>query len=716
MNALQNLPILRCTLICIAEGFIAGLVSAFFFTILIMLLSNTATAETNETKTIEEQHATDLVPVKKIGDSSQGQLLFKSNKQLLLAPLQKTDVHFKITGMVARVSVKQRFENTSSEWQEGIYVFPLPHDAAVDHMRMKIGERIIEGQIHEKKQAKRIYEQAKKQGKKASLVEQERANIFTNSVANIAPGESITIEIEYQQTALYDQGKFHLRFPMVVAPRYIPGSQKIKGFEGTGWAMNTDQVKDAKRITPPVFDTKEKTINPVSIIIDLNAGFELNQVYSPYHQIQVQQSSNNHYQIKLQEGVTPANRDFELIWQPQQSNAIKAALFSEVKNGDNYALLMMLPDTEKKAASLQREIIFVIDTSGSMAGESIRQAKSALKLALSRLKPGDRFNIIQFNSVFESLFQFPQPFSHQSIRQAKIYVDALIADGGTEMAPAMKAALKRYGNSYDVRQIVFLTDGSIGNENELFNIIKQNIDNSRLFPVGIGSAPNSHFMNRAARFGRGTFTFIGKVTEVQDRMAELFSKLESPVLTDIHLSWPEDFKPEFLPEVWPESIPDLYKGEPLMIAIKSAHLPKSLQISGKQAEQDWQAELQLQGGQQQMGISKLWARRKIAALMDKRLVSENQELIKKAITQLAIEHHLVSKFTSLVAVDITPARIKEELLKTYALGSNLPHGWKQEKVLASMPQTATPALLHLFIGALLGLIGIPFFRLTRRYV
>lgn len=710
-----NVTILRSTLIIIAEGFIAGLISSCLFVLIIMFLSNTAQADTTVSKTIDERRASDLVPVNNISDAKQGQLLFKSNKQLLLAPLLKTDVHFKITGMVARVRIKQRFENTSEQWQEGIYVFPLPHDAAVDALRMKIGERLIEGQIQERKQAKLNYEKARKEGKRASLVEQERPNIFTNSVANIAPGESISIEIEYQQTALYEHGKFHLRFPMVVAPRYIPGSEKIVGFDGTGWALNTNQVMDAKRITPPVCDIETDFLNPVSISVDLNAGFEISRIYSPYHEIQVQQPGNNHYQIKLQDGVTPANRDFELIWQPLKSNEIKAALFSETSNGENYTLLMMLPGTGETTASLQREIIFVIDTSGSMAGESIRQAKSALQLALSRLQAGDHFNIIQFNSVHDSLFQFPQPFSHQTIRQAKDYIHRLDADGGTEMAPAMKTALKQYGNSYDVRQVVFLTDGSIGNEDELFQIIEKGIGNSRLFPVGIGSAPNSHFMNRAARFGRGSFTFIGNISEVQERMGELFSKLESPVLTDIHLTWPEGSQVQEKPEVWPQSIPDLYKGEPLMIAIKSKHLPDLLNVSGKEAEVDWQTDLQLQGGQQQTGISKLWARRKISALMDKRK-GENRQAIEGAITQLALEHHLVSQFTSLVAVDVTPIRIKEELLKTHAIASKLPHGWKHEKVFGSMPQTATPALLHILIGLFFTLTGIPVYRLTRFYV
>ncbi len=713
-----NSPIFRSSIISLAQGLLAGLVVTSLIFLLTAVFSKPIQAD-------------ELSLIKKSDDVKQGQLLFKSNNELLLAPLLKTDVDFTITGMIARVSVKQHFQNTSSEWQEGVYVFPLPHDAAVDHLRMYIGERVIEGQIKERKQAKQLYQKATREGKKASLIEQERPNIFTNSVANIAPGESITIEIEYQQTAQYDQGEFRLRFPMVVAPRYIPGhinaEQTIDGFTGTGWALNTNEVKDAASITPPVLDpTKQdkenKTINPVSINIDLNAGFELNQIYSPYHSIIIDEIKDEKvnkklkYQIQLSDQQTPANRDFELVWQPQSQGQISAALFTETKGHEEYALLMMLPNIEQDKTALQREIIFVIDTSGSMAGESIKQAKSALTLALSRLKSGDRFNIIQFNSVTDMLFQFPQAHSKQTIQQAKNYIHRLNADGGTEMKTAMQAALKQYGDSYDVRQVIFMTDGSIGNEDALFRVIEQNIKNSRLFQVGIGSAPNSHFMNRAARFGRGTFTFIGKTSEVQEKMAKLFARIESPVLTNIQIDWSEQSSGDQTIETWPQTIPDVYTGEPLLISIKADAIPESVRVTGKTSEQDWQMNLQLQGGQDQNGISTLWARRKIAALMDQRTNSNERTTIEKQITELALSHHLVSKFTSLVAVDVTPTRVKEAILKSRAIPTNLPASWKYEKVFGAMPQTATPALLHFLIGLFLTLITFPLMRLTRNHV
>ena len=353
-------------------------------------------------------------------------------------------------------------------------------------------------------------------------MEQERPNIFTTSVANIGPAETVVVEIEYQQVVSYNQGEFSLRFPMVVGPRYIPGKLRIDGFAGSGWSPNTDQVEDAARITPPVTVPGTKKINPVSISIDLDPGFRLDQVASPYHAITTENHSGTHYRIRLTTGEVPAHRDFVLNWRPAAGTGPRAALFKETFNAHDYALIMRLPPATGSAAIIHRELVFVVDTSGSMGGASIRQAKAALSLALSRLRDGDNFNIIQFNSYTAQLFPYPRPVSPATIQTAQYYVQSLQASGGTEMAPAILAALKDPPDNNMLRQIVFLTDGSVGNENELFRIIQSNLGDNRLFTVGIGSAPNSHFMARAADFGRGTHTYIGRIDEVQENMTELF--------------------------------------------------------------------------------------------------------------------------------------------------------------------------------------------------
>jgi len=706
MSTHKPLPIILVnTLQCIAAGIISGLFITLTLGLIVILFAGQAHADTGDKNFITEE-----VRIKNVGDVNQGTLLFKDKLDYTQAPTLKTDVSINIVGLIARTTVRQYFKNPDPDWKEGIYVFPLPEDAAVDHMRLRIGLRTIEGQIKEKEEARKTYEKARKEGKKASLLEQERPNIFTTSVANIGPNEEIIVEIEYQQIVAYDAGTFHLRFPMVVTPRYIPGNTIVAGFTGTGWALNTDQVPDASRITPPVLHPTKGKINPVSLKITLDAGFTLPHIKSPYHNIDVVQNENTLYKISLHEENIPADRDFELTWHPDTNNAPQAALFTENKNGEAYALIMLLPPSQPQTEILKREIIFVIDTSGSMSGTSIIQAKSALDLALSRLKPGDRFNVIQFNNFTYQLFQHSQIVSPQSLKQAHQYVNNLQARGGTEMASALRAALTHSDNNYDVRQIVFLTDGSIGNEDELFSIIKQQLANSRLFTVGIGSAPNSHFMNRAASFGRGTHTYIGKVSEVQEKMEALFRKLESPVLTDIRLDWANDSV-----ESWPEKIPDLYLGEPLMLTTKTSSLPESISVNGQIAGKLWNASLKLTGGQDNSGIAVLWARKKIAGLMNQHHGNDQIKDIRQKIIETALKHHLVSKYTSLVAVDITPARVQKEILKSHALPVNLPAGWEYEKVFGALPKTATPAQLQILIGILLLIFGL-LFGLTRQYV
>ncbi len=677
---------------CIQESFRIGILVNLLLTCILLIFTELAEAEEDR-----EIHSNDVQYVEHPAVMERGSLLFKSSDKYQAAPVLHTDVQITVTGMIARTKVKQSFRNPTNDWKEGVYVFPLPETAAVDHMRMHIGERIIEGQIKEKEKAKKQYKAARKAGKRASLVEQERPNIFTTSLANIGPKETIIVEIEYQEIVKFDLDKFSLRFPSVVAPRYIPGNTHVAGFAGSGWATNTDIVADASRITPPVINPGQGKINPLSIHIDLNAGFDLDEINSPYHQIIVEQDERtNGYTIKLKADIVPADRDFSLNWTAGSKSTPKAALFRESKNGDDYALLMLMPPKTGQGSILNRELIFVIDTSGSMAGTSIGQAKSALQLALTRLKSGDRFNIIQFNSYTSQLFSYPADVSARSLKQARDYVSSLKADGGTEMASAIRSALINQSNDLDVRQVVFLTDGSVGNEDALFREIEKHLGESRLFTIGIGSAPNSHFMNRAAKFGRGTHTYIGNIAEVHKKMGELFSKLQSPVLSDIHLRLPSS---EAI-EIWPQKIPDLYLGEPLLVSIKSAALSARIEVNGKVSDADWKTSLSLLGGQDRPGVSTLWARKKIAALMDQGLHGTEQKFIQQSITETALEHHLVSKFTSLLAVDITPARKREELLKKHALTVNLPAGWKHKKVFGAMPRTSTPATLYFIVGLL----------------
>jgi Ca-activated chloride channel homolog len=686
-----------------------GLSTGLIITFILFILLNSAPVNAGEQ--IEDDISEPEI-VNNIAEVGQGTLLFKQGSQFGKAAQLNLDVVMFVTGMINRVSVTQSFTNTTDYWQEGIYVFPLPENAAVDYMRLKIGERIIEGQIKEKQAAKKIYQKAKKQGKQAALTEQERPNIFTTSVANIAPHETIKVEIEYQQIVNYDNGIFSLRFPMVVGPRYIPGKpnidkQYIEGFSGTGWAVNTGEVPDAARITPPVLQPGSERKNKVTIKINLDAGLALEKIDSPYHEIEVNKKSDQ-YKIILKQESTLANRDFELSWQPHPIVAPKAALFTEKLNGDTYAMIMMVPPNVERSETLNREIIYVIDTSGSMGGQSIIQARAALELALTRLKPGDRFNVIQFNSQTSKLFSQSELVTPSSLQQAINYVRSLKAGGGTEIATALRTALANQNENNDLRQVIFLTDGSIGNEQALFEIIQDKLGRSRLFTIGIGSAPNSHFMQRAANFGRGTHTYIGKLDEVQTRMRALFEKIESPVLKNISIDWTQTNM-----EIWPQKIIDLYQGEPLLITAKTNQLLGEIKITGQVAKNNWSSSLKLNGGQDRKGISTLWAKNKIAALMQQKRDTEF-ESIKQRIIETALEHHLVSRFTSLVAVDVTPVRPEDQELDSHAIPTHLPKGWDHNKVFGQQfPATATDARMNFMIGLFLLLLSSLIY-LTRR--
>ncbi len=637
----------------------------------------------------------------------QGRLLVKTDTRDHYQPLPTLDTqaNIHVSGMLARNTLTQTFNNPSTEWLEAIYVFPLPEQAAVDHLRMKVGERIIEGQIKPRQQAKKIYQQARDKGQRASLVEQQRPNLFTTKVANIAPGSQVVIEIEYQQPLSLNNNQFSLRFPMAITPRYIPGVAiaETASVSGGGWAMNTDQVSDASHITPPVH-TGEDPINPVSIHITLDAGFPLQQVKSHYHGINQQMDANGVYTISLQRSQVASDRDFVLSWTPQVGNSPSAAFFSQAKGQDHYQMLMVLPphDTAYDSQPIPRDVTFVIDTSGSMHGTSMDQARSALLMALDRLRLHDRFNVIQFNSSTESLFSQSRIASFDNVMFARRYVESLEANGGTEMAPALKQALQQQPHEDYIRQVVFLTDGSVGNETALFGIISKHLNQTRLFTIGIGSAPNSYFMRKAAQFGRGSFTYIGNVNEVSEKMTELFDKLERPIMSDLKLVLNESMAFE----TYPKKIPDLYAGEPAIIAIRSDRPIRQATLNGKLALTPWSRQLTLQQGDDHPGVATYWARQKIASLMDSLQEGASPQQVRDEVTQHALNHHLVSKYTSLVAVDVTPARSQQDRLKKHHQSVNLPHGQSQQKIFGQLPQTATPASLKILLGCLLLIIAV----------
>ncbi|MCZ7660396.1 MAG: marine proteobacterial sortase target protein [Xanthobacteraceae bacterium] len=630
-------------------------------------------------------HAQDAAALVTPGDVKSGALLLKSNQEgrYVEAPRLGTDIEIAVSGPTVRARITQIFHNPTEGWVEAVYVYPMSEGGAVDTLKMVIGDRIVIGEIKERREAKRIYERAKAEGRKATLLEQERPNLFTNSVANIGPGESVLVQIEYQEPVRQSGDVFSLRVPLVVGPRYNPKPVvQTVDFDpqGRGWAQVADPVPDRDRIEPPVRDPAvHDPVNPVSIFVRLQAGFRLGAVESHHHAVRVEESQDDARLIRLAGNAVPADRDFELTWRPATSEAPAVGLFRERVGEADYLVAFVTPPALAQAEEARpREIVFVIDNSGSMGGTSIAQAKASLVYALDRLRPTDRFNVIRFDDSMDVLFPDTVAGAAVHVARAKGFVLALEARGGTEMLPPLQAALAdpRPDDAGTLRQVVFLTDGAIGNEQQLFDTLTAMRGRSRVFMVGIGSAPNSFLMTRAAELGRGTFTHIGSAAQVDTRMRALFEKLESPAVTNLSAA-----VSGARADVTPGTLPDLYRGEPLVIAAKLGDLAGTLEVKGTVGDRPWVVRLPLAQAAEGRGLSKLWARRRIAdAEVLRTLRRLAPEEADRTILALALEHHLVTRLTSLVAVDRTPSRPEGARLTRADLPLNLPAGWEFDKV------------------------------------
>ncbi len=623
-----------------------------------------------------------------------GSLIIKSETGNAEATRLGIDVDLSVSGPTMRARVTQIFRNPTNDWVEATYMYPLPQGGAVDTLKLVIGDRVVVGDIKERAQARAIYEQAKQAGQKAALTEQQRPNIFTNAVANIGPGETVLVQIEYQEPVHQNGSDFSLRIPMVVGPRYNPAPivQTVDlRQDGGGWGTAaSDPVPDRDRITQPVLDpAKHAPVNPTTITVRLQAGFPLGDVTSQHHRVKIDSPDSATRVITLADGAVPADRDFELSWKPAAETTPSVGLFREQLGKSDYLLAYVTPPAATaEQKPMPREVIFVIDNSGSMGGTSITQAKASLTSALGRLQPTDRFNVIRFDHTMDMLFPSSVPADSQHINNATSYVGGLEAKGGTEMVPAMRAALADDTNAdgSTLRQVVFLTDGAIGNEQQLFDTITALRGRSRIFMVGIGSAPNTFLMTRAAELGRGTFTHIGSTAQVETRMRDLFAKLENPVVTGLTASFSEAKA-----DVTPNALPDLYRGEPLVLAARLDKLAGSVTIKGRIGDQPWTVTLPLDRAAEGKGLSKVWARR----MIDDAEVARTLNKLKpadadSAILSLALEHQLVTRLTSLVAIDKTPSRPAGEPLRLSDLPANLPAGWDFAKVFGERPQLPRP--------------------------
>lgn len=589
-----------------------------------------------------------------------------------------TDMQVEVTGLVARISVSQEFHNTGRSWSEAVYRYPLPTGAAVDRMTIKVGERIIEGQIQEKKEALRQYQQAKSKGKIASLVEQERANQFETRLANIGPDETIRVSLSFLSRVEFQAGTFSLQIPMTFTPRWNHSSPVIEaGF--------FDETAASPAVTP----LGGLNDHYLTLSIDLRPGLALASLESRYHDVNIHPSLDG-YNIFLADPDARSDRVFELNWTPEFGDAPESALMTFDDGDAVYAMLMLAPPLAESISPQAREVVFVVDTSGSMQGTSMTQARAALRQGLDFLNEDDRFNLIHFNSSSHLLFAESMPVYTSYLLEAESFIDKLVANGGTDMAPALDTALNLPPQTGLMRQVVFITDGSVGNEGELLLQIGQQLHDSRLFTVSIGSAPNAGFMRKAAEIGRGNHTQIGRLEEVGERMSLLWSRIQNPALKNVCIDW--GMEAEFYPEV----IPDLYAGEPLWLNARLPMQPREVTICGELDGVPWQQLSRILPGAGSENLATLWARSKVEALEDSRIFGTDPDTIRNEVTRLALDFELLTPYTSLVAIDQTPARPAGESLNNEEIPSLLPAG--STATTAGFSQTATGWVAQLILS------------------
>lgn len=569
-------------------------------------------------------------------------------------PLKHTGVNAEISGFMGRVTVTQEFENTFAEKIEAVYVFPLPQRAAVDDMTMKIGDRTVKGKIKRREEARAIYEAARARGHLASLLDQERPNIFTQSVTNIPPGAKVEIIISYVETLKYEEGAYEFSFPMVVGPRYIPGAPT--GRSGSGWAPDTNQVPDASRITPPVAKPGTRSGHDISIRVSLDAGVPVDRIDSKTHQVDLENRNRNGATVRLRQEAVIPNKDFILTYQVAGRKIEDAILTHHAAKGGFFTLILQPPERVTVEDVTPKELVFVVDTSGSMSGFPIEKAKEVIKLAIDGLYPRDTFNLITFAGDTHVLFPEPAPASTENIRKAQEFLKSRRGGGGTEMMKAIRAALDPSDQQEHVRIVCFMTDGYVGNDMAILGEIRKH-PNARVFSFGVGSSVNRFLLDRMAEEGRGEVAYVALNDDGSAAARRFHERVRNPLLTDISIDW------NGLPvtDVYPARIQDLFSAKPVILSGRYTGPARGVvrlqgKMSGRQVVREISVDFPANEPRHDV-LATLWARNKIDDLMARDWQGMQhgnpQADIREAITQLGLDYRLMTQFTSFVAVEET---------------------------------------------------------------
>lgn len=604
-------------------------------------------------------------------------MLVPTDRAVPPVPLKHTAVHAAIIGPICDVTVTQQFHNTHTRPIEALYVFPLPEDAAVTELTLTIGERVIRGDVREREQAQRDYAEARDAGQGAALLEQERPNLFTISVANIQPDEKIEVTLRFHDRVPYDDGTFEFVFPTVVLPRYVPSEQAASA--------------DAQRVTAtPLLMDGTRDGHTLSLEVTLDAG-KLETISSPTHEVDIQ-PERGQTRVTLRQADAIPNKDFILRYRVVGDRFATASFTYRPAGEPGTLLLLLTPKAELAPADvLPRELLFVYDRSGSMSGDSMMQARNALQACLRALNPGDTFNIFPFDDKVEQFAPHSLPFTQEHVDRADAYLAKIDARGGTEILKALQTALEQPRDAERLRVVVFMTDGAVGNEDQVLRELRRSLNESRVYAFGIGSAVNRFLLDKLAEVGRGSVEYIFPGQAIEDAVQRFQNRAAFPVLVDLNIDWGSGR----MTDVYPNPLPDLYSGQPLVVLGRFHGKGASqIKVTGRTPqgsftqtlELDWPAETP-DRSVHWSALTQVWARARLDALMTReRDTPADQSKVRQEILSLALEHHLLSPYTAFVAIEEQkhPERDQAERV---LVPIHLPQGTRREAF-----EPASPAM------------------------
>lgn len=592
-------------------------------------------------------------------EPTEGRLMTRlgKDKEIVDVPLEHTDVHIRVDGYLADATVTQRFRNPYRDTIEAVYLFPLPANAAVHHMEMKVGDRVIEGRIARRNDAKRVYRKARKKGHTAALLTQERDNLFTQSLANIAPGARVEVTLRYVEPLEYDNGSYELVFPMVAGPRYLPKK-----------AQAMLEEPDRSAIQPQVLPPGQRSSHDISLQVTIDAGVTIRDLVSPSHRLHITAPSSadaagSLRAVTIADDDTIPNKDFVLRYRVAGERPELAVLAHRDGEGsDGSFILIAQPPAMSGEKALwigHREIVFALDTSSSMAGAPLAKAKEVIRRVLGGLRPDDTYQIVRFADATSALGPRPIANKPKNIAYTLQWLDGLEAHGGTEMIQGIDAALTVPHDPARLRIVVFLTDGYVGNEDEILARVSAGVGESRLFSFGVGSAVNRYLLEEMAALGRGAVQVVRPDEDTDAAVDRLHGRIDQPILSDIRIDW----NGLAVRHLTPAAVPDLFAGQPIVVAGRySAPGAATIAVHGTMAGKPVRFEVPvvLPGGSDaedgKPAVASVWARKRIKEL-SRGLVRQHEAVIARSmedeIVALALENRLMTRYTAFVAVDRT---------------------------------------------------------------